>query len=143
MKNVFAQTFPSGQPTTSVTSITLVNATAKTQDITVPTDTLWLVQMIKAVNADDVNRVITIEVFNEAAKTSRIGTLAVADTATGVFLQWPNNEAAQVARTVNPGYPMLLGPGMTISVTWASGGASTGGTDADGLVIWYRKLPLT
>lgn len=141
MREVFAQTFPGGSVEDSVTSITLANNTAKTQDKSVETDTLWVVENIKITNPDDVQRNVRIEVYKEAAKTNLICYLKGTTTlAAGATLNIPTKATASTEEGV---LPMTLGPGNTISVYWAAGGASTGGTDADGLVIHYRKLPLT
>lgn len=142
MKNVFAETFPSGTVKTSVTSITLVNNTAKTQDVTVPTDTKWIIETIRAVNPDDVARFINVEIWRESAKTVRIATLTGLSTGALGAIQFPNNDDLTASISNSP-FVLVLGAGMTISVTWSAGGASAGGTDADGLVILYRELTLT
>jgi hypothetical protein len=142
LNKVFAESFPSGQPYASITSITLVNNTSKTQDITVPTDTLYYLQSIKATNPDDVARTITIALYNEAAKTNKILVLLSTSIGAAGEINWPSSVTGSVAQSGLPN-KLLLGPFMTISVTWSAGGASAGGTDADGLVVFVRRLPLT
>lgn len=143
MKKIFAETFPSGKPEASITSITLVNNTAKTQDITVPTDSMWLIQTIKATNPDDVQRTTYIRLYNESAKTNLIANLIAAALNATQELYYPNSTTASTQCPNALGQGLLLAGGMTISVTWAAGGASTGGTDADGLVVFYREYPMT
>lgn len=142
MKKVFAETFESGSIEADPVSITLVNNTQKTQDFSVATDCIYELIAIKATNPDDVARVVTIELFKEVAKTNHIATLGSGSVNAGSRLSWPGNSVSAAQNWLQP-RPCLLGPNWTIRVTWAAGGASAGGTDADGLVVWYRKLSLT
>jgi len=142
LKKTFSETFPSGTVKTSVTSITLVNNTQKVQDVSVPSDTVWVIQCIRAVNIDDVQRTVVIDLWNEAAKTSKIARLQSGAVAAVTDLVYPSITAGGTIIGV-PTAVLVLGPGMTISVTWAAGGVSTGATDSDGLVILYRELTLT
>lgn len=141
MKEVFAQIFPSGSIEQSVTSITLVNNTAKTQDITVPADERWSVESILAINADNVDRAISVKVFKTASKSILLRYIANVSVTTLQRLMLPNNSAAT---TQSYGWQagMTLEEGNTIEVIWAAGGASAGSVDADGLVICYRKLTM-
>lgn len=141
MKPVLAYTFPSGTPTADEYSITLVNNTAKTQDVTVPANELWVLQSVKITNPDDVTRNVTITLWNEAAKTNKILVLDSQNIATTDRLQIPSNDD-HAYNFSNASKDFVLAAGMTIEVVWAAGGASTGATDADGLVIFYRKLSL-
>jgi len=140
LKKTFAETFPSGEVRADVTSLTLVNNTAKTQDVTVADDTLWVLQSIKASNPDDVARTVQIRLYKEAAKTNLIALLASVSVSATSQLQFPSYTGASGTLSGQIGFPLTLFPGNTISITWSAGGASAGGTDADGQVIFYRRL---
>lgn len=140
MKNVFAQTFPSGSVRVSTTSITLANNTAKTQDITVPTDSEWVIELIKANNPDDVARAITMTLYQTSAKTVKLGIINYASSVNAnANSHFPNNDDLATSNS-NQIQNLLIGAGMTIEVVWAAGGASSGGVAADGLTILYRHL---
>jgi len=141
MKKQFSETFKSGTFKAQVTSVVLVNNTQKTINESVPTDTKWLLESIKAVNADNVDRTVTVTLFKEAAKTNRIGILYSTTVTPSGHLVVPNNVASSAYLNLFNGYPM--GAGYTLEIVWAAGGASAGSTDADGLVIAFRELPLT
>lgn len=142
MKKVMAKTFPGGRPDAIVTSVTLVNNTVKTLDNAVPTDEVWKLINIKATNPDDVARVIAFSIYKEAAATNHVCTLSSQSRNAAAQLNWPNTEAS--ALSVPPyNFEIVLGPGWIIRTVWATGGASAGGTDADGLVVWVRRMPLT
>jgi hypothetical protein len=138
-------TFPGGKLKQEVTSLTLVNNTAKTIDIPVPTGKLWVLHILKVVNADDVGRTIEVVVYKEAAKTNIIailisawpvdplGTAAYTDT----FI-WPVADHFY-STNAKSNLTMLLTEGNVISITINAGGASSGGTDADGIVISYLE----
>jgi len=138
---VFTWVFQGGKKKVAVTSITLVNATAKTQDVTVPAAKRWLLLTCKMVNMDDVTRNLTMNLYKEAAKTNLIGTLAykAAADAGGGSLYFPNFSGA-VTDLSGWDSPRILGGSETLSFIWASGGASTGSVDADGLVITYLEM---
>lgn len=132
---------PGGILKQDVTSITLVNNTEFIIDKTVPTDMRWILLGIKITNYDDVARTVSVIKFKEAAKTNEIKVYFSASVAAFGRQQWPNSS------TGNPDYsplPMLeiLGPGNTIQIRWAAGGASSGSVDADGLVIEYLEVPI-
>jgi len=144
MKKVFAETFPRGTLKAAVTSITLVNNTGKVQDVTVPDDTIWELISIKITNPDNVARDFNAIVYKEAAKTNEIQQImslgAIASLAKYTV---PNDSPALNTAICSAVRGMLLGPNWTINCIWSAGGASAGGTDADGLVIAYRELLLT
>jgi len=138
----FAWTFPGGKLKQEVTSVVLVNTTIKIVDVTVPAGKMWMLLKIKVANGDDVNRDIYIHIYKEAGKTNLLDMLI--DTrqaaAGGGYVVWPNNYAG-VAWTEGHGSerPILVA-GNTIQITWSDPGASTGATDADGLVICYLEI---
>lgn len=141
MKRVFAETFKGGVATASVESITLVNNTAKTDDSTVPDGYYWILQSITAKNPDSVQRTITIKIYTTAAKTQMVAMLCAAATPAGSWVTVPNQVTA-VATLLNF-HDLVLPPGYTIETVWATGGASAGGTAADGLVTFVRALEIT
>jgi hypothetical protein len=123
----------------AVSSVTLVNATAKTIDTPIPTGERWLLLSIKLTNPDDVQRFVTASIYKEAAKTNivtAVQSYTVAAAATGVF----PSTTASVGYQGSSGSGVLLKAGNVLSVIWSSGGASAGGTDADGLVITYLRF---
>lgn len=139
MKKTFAETFPSGEVRADVTSVTLVNNTAKTNNVTVPDDTIWKLQSIRVMNPDDVARAISLTIYKEAAKTSRVLHLDTRNIAASAVFQWPNNGTGGEDRSNIP-FDLVLFAGNTIEITWAAGGASSGGTIADAQVVFYRRL---
>lgn len=146
MDNKFALTFPSGSVESSIQTVTLVNNTAKTLTYTVTDDTMVVIQTISVTNPDDVARTVTITLWNESAKTNRLAILEQDSVGASGIMHYPNLETAGGGSTGfirNAGFPLLLKAGMTIEVVWAAGGASSGGTDADGFAILLRKLLLT
>jgi hypothetical protein len=125
-----------GKKTVSVTSITLVNNTLKTQQVAVPTGHQWRLLSIKVRNPDDVDRVVTIARWREAAKTVEIAGLISGTVTAGAKVQWPNSDVDVTG--FSPQWHLIIMTALeVIEVTWAAGGASAGGTDADGLVIEY------
>jgi len=137
-----AWTFPAGQIHKEVTSVTLVNGTAKTLDTVVPAGKVWKLDGIKAINCDDVNRNISATIYKEAGKTNEIKSIASVTVTTLQRIQWPSNDdLAQLVSNIE--HDIILEAGNTISIVWASGGASTGATDADGLVIEYREVAVS
>jgi len=138
MKEVFSHTFPSGTIRADATSVTLVNNTAKTTDISVPTDGVWELQIIKVTNPDDVARVVTVSLYTTPAKTVLVATLVSGSVNAGSRLMFPHG-VVSASQLNMPNRPFLLGATWTIEVVHATGGASTGGTDAAGIVCAYRR----
>ena len=142
MGNPFAFTFPGGQLKQEVTSLTLVNNTAKTVDITVPADKRWKFNMLKVVNVDNVNRAVTFTLYKEVGKTNIIQILWTKTVTAGAALVWPL--AATPAADNTMPFPMtdglIMNAGNTISIVFATGGASAGATDADGIVADYLEI---
>jgi len=128
VKTVRSSSFAGGKHITDIDSITLANNTTLNHDIVVPAGKRWQILTIKGVNCDDVARAISMTSYNEAAATSSINLIAynAAVGATGE-LMWPND-------TYFP-YDLILSAGQMIRVTFVAGGASAGGTDADGVVV--------
>lgn len=142
MNKVFAETFPSGYVETSVNSVTVANNTAKTEKYTVPDDTIWVIEFIRAVNPDDVARDIYIRIWKESALTNKIANIAYGAAGAGGDIVFPSVGSIGAAYSENP-MAMTLGAGETIEIYWAAGGASTGGTLANAVVIHRRVLSKT
>lgn len=137
----FVWTFPGGKLKQEVTEIVLVNATALTEDILVPTGKIWILLSIRVVNMDDVTRAFTATKYKEAAKTNAIRRLMSVSLATGTLGQWPGAESSATIGQGRPTAPgEILVAGNILSCVWASGGASAGSTDVDGLVIQYLEI---
>lgn len=136
-----------------VTSITLANNTEKKQKHTCPTGKRQLILNVKMTNPDNVTREFAVEKWVEAAETSLIKYMVVRDILAGEVLNWPGYPFWDLAGTDTtaawtatmehgdnqaqalPVFPEILEEGNTLSCRYKAGGASAGGTDADGLVI--------
>lgn len=137
----FKWTFPGGKIESNITSIVLANNTSKTTKLTVPTGKIWLLYWISLTNPDDVVRDVIIMLYEETALTNVLTPLfakAAMDASAAVRYVWPNAHVSGYLS--NPGYPLILKADQTIAVTWAAGGASAGGTDADGLIAQIREI---
>lgn len=132
-------TFLAGRFTDNLTSVALVNNTEKVIDVTVPAGKRWFLMFVRMVNADDVARTIIAIIYKEAAKTNILLPLFTKSGlgAAGVIVypsSMPTSAGAYMAGACAPP-GIILEAGHTISFTWATGGASTGATDADGLCV--------
>ena len=140
MPGVLQKTFIGGEVKTDITSITLVNNTAKEVLHTVPTGKIHLIKFFRIANPDDVQRTILAYIYNEAAKTNVVRQLYSETMNANVVYQWPNVAATLTLQKRSFGAGVYLTAGQTIRFNWASGGASTGGTDTDGLVVCYIEV---
>lgn len=142
MSRQFVRTFPGGELKQEVTSLTLVNATTKNLNISVPAGKQWILISIRMVNADDVNRLCWVTLYKEVAKTNVLLDNLLNSTLGATAAQiWPNQQTTTtVVNVANLPMLLVLKAANTLSFTWASGGASTGATDADGLVVTYLEL---
>lgn len=132
--------FFGGQLNQAVTSVTLVNTTAKTIDIEVPAGKRWILLCIRAVNGDDVTRQITVKKYKEAAKTNLIASLVDSSVPTLNPTHFPNSVTGVFKRREVAASPAeMLVAGNTVEVFWSDPGASAGSTDADGLVSEYLE----
>lgn len=138
----FVWTFPGGKLHQEVTSITLVNATTLTEDVVVPAGKMWILLNIKMVNCDDVNRALYVEKYLEAAATNLIKRLISKASAAGDRVNWPSViSATEYSMPTQGGNPWeLCAAGNLLRCVYETGGASTGATDADGLVIEYLEI---
>ena len=140
VRSVIAWTFPAGKLWQDVTSVTLVNNTAKTVDIVSKNHKRILILNIKATNPDNVARDITLTKYKETAKTNIIKTLYTVSRNAGATLNWPNSIAAEIGTDPRMASPCILEYTNKIAVVWGAGGVSAGGVDADGLVVEYLEL---
>lgn len=135
-------TFAAGNIKQEVTSITLVNNAAHTEDISVPSGKRWKLISIKMINCDNVARDLSIVVYKEAAKSNLLFQLVAA---TSVNANYPLHWPCFITGLVDAIYwyfDCILTGANKISCIWAAGGASSGATDTDGLVITYLELPV-
>jgi len=125
----------------SVTSVTLVNNVTKTIDVVVPDNKKWILLSFKVTNPDDVARTITAVLYKEAAKTNYIKRL-MSEAAVGAtaIRQWPKETNSSTVQRVPTLPAEIVTEENTLNVVWATGGASAGGTDADGLVVTYLEI---
>lgn len=137
-----AWTFPAGQIHQEVTSLTLVNNTSKTVDVAVPAGKVWMLLGVKITNPDDVNRDCSISLYKEAAKTNLLRILAADTLAAGATLTYPNSVTGEKSEQ-NLYSPHPLAAGNILSLLWTTGGASTGGTDADGIMLEYQEVAIS
>jgi hypothetical protein len=137
--NVLALTFPGGNFVTDIDSITLANNTLLNHDIIVPVGKRWVLLSIKAMNPDNVNRDISFNIYNEAAATNLAKHLDTRTIATTAQMYWPNNGTGGEDRSNIP-HLVIMSGGQLLRIIFAAGGASAGGTDADGVVITYLEL---
>ena len=127
-----------------VTSVTLVNNTQKTVDVTVPQGERWLLLWWNVTNPDDVVRNMTVSLYKELAKTNVLAKLLYKANVAAASVErfgMPHYKPTVAAENLTD-YPILLAAGNTISFVWSAGGASAGGTDADGLIYCYLKVEI-
>lgn len=121
------------------TSVVLVNNTAKTILVTVPVGQRWKLLGVRITNIDDVTRDVTVIIYKEAAKTTILRCLmleAALAASAAEDLLWPSERIDTDDHIeASNAHEIILSAGNTIEVVWATGGASTGATDADGLVV--------
>lgn len=109
---------------------TLVNNTALTRTLTVPTNARWKFEGGYAFNADDVTRTITVRIENgsEILHPLSEGQSIGASTNT----TFPSNVADKLH---GRGVPMTLVDGDKITIAFAAGGSSAGGTARSAAVV--------
>lgn len=132
-----------------IVSVTVVNNTTYTRDITVPAGQRWRLLWSTLRNPDDVTRNAQINLFLEAAKTNHIAFLAyynALDAASIQALHVPANKFSTEASDIVyrflglTAYPIELEAGWTLEYQLEAGGASAGGTDADGIIYVYKRV---
>lgn len=132
---------PHGKISVSVTSITLVNNTAKTVDLSTSSGKRRRLLSVSATNPDDVNRQFYLTHYKEGGKTTKIQILldVAALAASGGRVEWPNTMTDQEDNSP-AWHPVITLPSHVWSAIWEAGGASAGGTDADGLICVYLEI---
>jgi len=122
----------------NVTSITLVNDTAKTQDVTVPSGKRWRLLWCKQTNPDSVTRNLYAKLYD--ASDNDLGFIISANAVTsGLEHAFPCRSHAGWDEISAESSEIWLDAGEYIRFTWDKGGTSTGGTDADGLVVVVKE----
>lgn len=135
------KTFDGGYLKDEIKSVVLVNNTAKTLDFSCPTGKLWKILSIRLTNPDNVDRIVTVDAYYEAACTNKIARLFNETLPSTKEVTLPTSKAPTLFDTYGwIGQPFLLNVAETIRVVWAAGGVSAGATDADGLVFHYLEI---
>lgn len=134
---------PGGEPVDNLTSVVLLNNTAKTIDITVPAGKKWMFDFITLGNPDDVLRNVNVLLFKEAAKTNTYGFMRSGNIAAGVNVNIgifiPSTGETRL--TLHSSMRVVYPAGVTWNFIWSAGGASAGGTQADGLIVYVEEYP--
>lgn len=108
------------------TSVTLVNNTAKTVDLTVPSNERWIPRHGYIKNFDDVTRTCRVQIYND--DDVRIGFLLYDTAIVAAGYQIFPNKAQSSSRELDDQLELIMLPGWYIRFQWDAGGASTGGT---------------
>lgn len=135
---------PGGELVTVLTSVTLVNNTAKNTDETVPAGERWLLLGARLANPDDVVRNVAIYIYDvddnlvhKLLSHSNLGASSAA------YVQWPNL-VPNVYDQHQSWWPVVLDPGDYIRYRHEAGGASAGGgPDADAGIARVLKAWLS
>lgn len=113
--------------------VTLVNNTAKTEIVTVPTGVRWYVFCGKVYNGDDVQRTCRVTVTDASDEVlMKCLDFAVGATDEAFF---PNMDDVGANQLGGAGYPFPLAAGWKIKFSFAAGGASAGGTAEIVLIV--------
>jgi len=113
-----------GEIDDNYTTGTLIDNTALTITITVPSGEIWLLYHGNVVNGDDVTRAITVWIENESNKKILYLTDTTNIAATG-NMNYPNGNGG-LHSPLN--MPIPLKAGWKIKILYAAGGTSSGGT---------------
>ena len=140
VRSPLTYTFQGGRLYQEVVSITLANNTVFILNHNIPAGKRRVLLSYKLTNPDDVARTVRVKKFKDTARTIKIKELAAyAGLGAAGEAQWPHGvpsagEQKEGARPVELfEFPNVL------QFTWEAGGASAGGTDADGLVIEWLE----
>jgi len=107
-------------------SVTLANNTAKQLDLTVPDGKRWLVHAIKMHNGDDVSRNVAARITDSSDNVLHlIGIKTGLSAGSEIELLYVINAAASYGVA---GKPVLIKGGNRLTLYWAAGGTSSGGT---------------
>ena len=109
---------------------TLVNNTALTRTITVPTNARWKFEGGYAFNGDDVNRVTTVRLNDGSNILHPLSEGQTVVAATNLTFPNPVGD-----RLHGRGVPMTLTEADRVTIAWSAGGASAGGTARSSAVV--------
>lgn len=126
-----------GRLVTNEASSTLVNNTALTRTVTVPTNARWRFHGGHAFQADDVARTLTV-VADDGTAGQHLGLWLADSIAAATRAYFPFAPAASTRSIMSP---MMLEEGDRILITWAAGGASAGGTARSSLNVQEWIVP--
>lgn len=123
--------FGKGLKLNNVTSVVLVNNVTKTIDLTPGAGKRWELLGIRMANIDDVARTCNLSHFADAGATLNL-TEYLESSLTGNPMFWPNGDDLATVYA-NKFHKSVIEGVEIMRAKWTAGGASSGGTDADGL----------
>jgi len=130
-----------GRKVIDITSLTLVNNTAKTIDITCGANNRWILKSILQKNCDDIQR--NCYVTHKTAAGITIVFLIQGNALVALAEQnWPSLALVDLTEVGNPGFDYILEATEFIRLAWDAGGASTGATDADGVIVQVMEMDI-
>lgn len=131
--------FQGGYKKNNVTSVTLVNNTTKTLDLSPGAGKRWQLLRFICYNPDDVARNVSVN-QRDASDTVIDSVIASSAFNPGTFQCAPAAAHNLVTETAGHFDGGIIEDDEYMRVTWAAGGASSGGTDADGLVMQVMEI---
>lgn len=139
--SVLALTHPGGKVVRNIKSITLVNNTAKTEDITVPAGKRWVILSGKICNPDNVARAVSVTHYDSSLNILERIVNARSLAANGE-IAFPSEGLSALSEN-NMETPIIAVATDVIRFYYATGGASAGGTDAQAVHLSVLELPMT
>lgn len=109
-------------------SVTLVNNTTKTLDLTVPAGKRWLVYMVSMTNGDDVDRTANVFVVDGSGNTLHVLGYATISAGGGSMKELLGGIETGTNTTYFRKIPILIKAGNKLRLKWNAGGTSSGGT---------------
>jgi hypothetical protein len=133
--------FQGGYKKNNITSVVLVNNTAKTLDLTPGDGKRWQLLSARMVNIDDVNRNLSAAHYAEAAATNMLSQWCI-NTAISQNngMHFPNVSYSDKKELLGSVVPVIIEDTEMVRFTWNAGGVSAGGTDADGLICQVMEI---
>ena len=125
-----------GEIDDNYTEGTLVNNTALTITITVPSGEIWLLYGGRVKNGDDVARTISVKIKNSSDKII-LNMAYQANLGAGSSIVYPNTTANLL--NYNNGL-VILKSGWKIEISYAAGGTSSGGTAEVSAIVEKFKV---
>jgi len=108
------------------TSVTLVNDTTKTVDLTVPSGKRWVIHALRMENGDDVTRVLDVHIIDGSGNV--LHKMANESVGAGIGREMINHHPTAVAGASPWRGDILVKAGNKLRLVWNAGGASSGGT---------------